>query len=81
MTEYAAYSAVLPAENVGDLTPIEAADWALQYEQFLADSSWYRLFATEAWTLAGDQERALAIWPTGGRCKVCANTQNSRNSG
>lgn len=59
VTEYAAYSAVLPAENVGDLTPAEATDWARHYEQFLADSPWYRLFAAEAWTLAGDQERAL----------------------
>lgn len=59
VAEYAAYSAVLPAENVGDLTPTEATDWALHYEQFLADDPWYRLFAAEAWALAGDHPRAL----------------------
>ncbi len=57
--EYAAYSAVLPAENEADLSPAEYAEWAGHYERIVGDSLWYRLFAAEAWALAGQPERAL----------------------
>lgn len=58
--EYDAYSAVLPAENAADLSPDEYADWAVHYERHAATNGWYRLFAVEAWTLAGARDRALA---------------------
>ncbi len=59
MAEYAAFSAVLPSENATDLTPEEYADWALHYEKHAALNDVYRLFAVEAWTLAGEFNRAL----------------------
>ena len=59
VAEYSAYSAVLPAENPTDLTTDEYADWAVHYEKHAATNAWYRLFAVEAWTLAGERDRAL----------------------
>jgi RimJ/RimL family protein N-acetyltransferase len=59
VTEYNAYSAVLPAENAHDLAAAEYRDWALHYEHFVEESFWYRLFAAEAWALAGERARAL----------------------
>jgi hypothetical protein len=59
VAEYSAYSAVLPAENETDLTQAEYIDWALHYEKYTEMSFWYRLFAAEAWTLAGEHTRAL----------------------
>jgi RimJ/RimL family protein N-acetyltransferase len=59
VTEYSAYSAVLPAENTTDLTLDEYTDWALHYETFATTNPWYRLFAAEAWALAGESARAL----------------------
>jgi RimJ/RimL family protein N-acetyltransferase len=59
VAEYSAYSAVLPAENETDLTQAEYIDWALHYDRYAATNSWYRLFAAEAWALAGEQARAL----------------------
>lgn len=59
VAEYSAYSAVLPAENTTDLTLDEYVDWALHYEKYAATNAWYRLFAAEAWSLAGEQARAL----------------------
>ncbi len=59
VAEYSAYSAVLPAENATDLTADEYADWAVHYEKYAATSAWCRLFAVEAWTLAGERDRAL----------------------
>lgn len=59
VAEYDAYSAVLPAENATDLTPEAYADWAIHYERHAASNAWYRLFAVEAWALAGERARAL----------------------
>jgi RimJ/RimL family protein N-acetyltransferase len=59
VAEYSAYSAVLPAESPTDLTLDEYVDWALHYETYAATNSWYRLFAAEAWALAGERARAL----------------------
>jgi RimJ/RimL family protein N-acetyltransferase len=57
--EYNAYITLLPAENATDLTQAEYRDWAEHYERFVETSFWYRLFAAEAWALAGEPERAL----------------------
>jgi hypothetical protein len=58
--EYAAYSAVLPAENEADLSTSEYAEWVGHYERVVEDSFWYRLFAAEAWALASQPDRALS---------------------
>jgi RimJ/RimL family protein N-acetyltransferase len=59
VAEYSAYSAVLPAEHATDLTLDEYVDWALHYEKYAATNAWYRLFAAEAWALAGERARAV----------------------
>lgn len=57
---YLAYSAYLPAENPGDLTPDEYAEWAAHYERQPRDVLRYAFRAAEAWAMAGDKPRALA---------------------
>ena len=59
VADYAAYSAVLPAENPGDLTEAECIDWALHYERASDAIGWYAFFAAGAWALAGDRTRSL----------------------
>jgi RimJ/RimL family protein N-acetyltransferase len=57
--EYTAFSSFLPAENPGDLTLAELADWALHYEHAAAERPAYAYQAAAAWALAGDLPRCL----------------------
>jgi RimJ/RimL family protein N-acetyltransferase len=56
---YVAYSSGFPAENPDDLSPAEWSAWA-EYAIRVADAGLSsRYYAAEAWTLAGEPERAF----------------------
>jgi len=59
VSEYSAYSDMMPTENAGDMTRAEYLDWAEHYEKFAAANQRYRLFAADARALAGDYAQAL----------------------
>lgn len=57
--ETLAYSASLPAENVGDLEPAECRDLAAHFESGARQIGWLRFHAACGWALAGDEVAAL----------------------
>jgi RimJ/RimL family protein N-acetyltransferase len=57
--DYFAYSSILPTENVADMTVAEYEEWAVHYERFIPENFVYGYDAARAWSLAGNQARAL----------------------
>jgi RimJ/RimL family protein N-acetyltransferase len=57
--DYLGFSSWMPAENPGDLSPAEYADWAQHYELHGREAVGWAFQAAEAWALAGQPERAL----------------------
>lgn len=55
-----AYSASLPAENVGDLDPQTCRTLAAHFEAGEAEIDWLAFHAACAWSLAGAEDQALA---------------------
>ncbi len=57
--ETLAYSASLPAENVGDLDPEQCRALAAHFEAGASEIGWLRFHAACGWALAGDETAAL----------------------
>jgi len=56
---YTAFSASLPAENVGDLSASECRQLAVHFDAGAKHIHWLGFHAAAAWALAGEEERAL----------------------
>lgn len=58
--ETLAYSASLPAENAGDLSPTQCRDLALHFEAGTDEIAWLWFHAACAWAMVPDNKRALS---------------------
>lgn len=59
ISTYCAWSAKLPAENVGDLMPLDCRAFAEVFEKGRAEVGWLDFHAAEAWAQAGELGRAV----------------------
>jgi len=57
---YCAYSASLPAENVGDLAPERCRELARHFAAGAAEISWLDFHAAAGWAIGGEHQSALA---------------------
>jgi RimJ/RimL family protein N-acetyltransferase len=58
--DYILFSNWIPAENAGDMTPEECADWAEHFARASQNEVGWAWEAMTAWALAGQPQRAIA---------------------